>query len=315
MTTDRWLDLVARDWGEAWDTLEPAPDWAHRPKTSQVTLRVSSRLLGRLKAVAGRLGLPYHAAARSWILESLRAGPAASPELGDDAEGQSEQLNLKVDQDFLDALKIAAHAVRRPYHRLARELIAARLASEEERLGLTRAPRLPLKDLMVLLLHAGTEGPRGAVQGITRLQKLLFVIDQKLGSTGTFYAYHYGPFSEEVNDAASSLRLAGLLEGGSGVAQSAPSFAEMMSTVLARSGPSRQFETERFALSKHGHEVAERLRHSSAAYEALYEQVVQLRTEWDKAGLLDRVYEDWPEYTDRSLIRDQVVKRRARRRR
>jgi hypothetical protein len=234
--------------------------------------------------------------------------------LGDDTEGHSEQLNIKVDQDFLDALKAAAHALRRPYHRLARELIAARLASEEERLGLTAASRLPLKDLMVLLLHAGKDEARGAIQGITKLQKLLFVIDRKLGSASTFYAYNYGPFSEEVNDAASALRLAGLLEGGPGVGQSTPSFKEMMSTVLARSGPRAQFETERFALSKYGHDVAERLRHSSAAYEALYEQVVQLRGEWDKPGLLDRVYEDWPEYTDRSLIRDQVAKRRTRRR-
>ena len=69
-----------------------------------------------------------------------------------------------------------------------------------------------------------------------------------------------------------------------------------------------------FALNESGHEAAEKLRHSSPAYEALFDAVENLREKWDTPDLIDRVYDRWPEYTGRSLIRDEVAERRERRR-
>ena len=52
---------------------------------------------------------------------------------------------------------------------------------------------------MVLLLHATNARGEDAVRGVTRLQKLLFVIEQTIGSEQSgFYAHSYGPFNEGV---------------------------------------------------------------------------------------------------------------------
>src|SRR5207237_5291596 len=122
---------------------------------------------------------------------------------------QSEQLNIKLDQDVLDKLKARSHELRRPYHRLAREWIETALSREEEGFGLDPTPaRQPaLKELMVLLLHSTNRGGGDAIRGVTHLQKLLFILEQNLTPQRShFYAFNYGPFSEEVNDAARALR-------------------------------------------------------------------------------------------------------------
>jgi hypothetical protein len=165
---------------------------------------------------------------------------------------------------------------------------------------------------MVLLLHATDKRGDHAVRGITRLQKLLFVIEQNLVAQSRFYAFNYGPFSEEVNDAAHALQLAGFLRSAESVTGGPPSFAEMMATVNERSGPTDERTAEEFVLTERGHEAAERLRRANAAYGQLYEYVRAIRKEWDTPDLLERVYETWPKYTKRSLIRDQLAERRRR---
>jgi uncharacterized protein YwgA len=165
---------------------------------------------------------------------------------------------------------------------------------------------------MVLLLHATDRRGHSTVRGITRLQKLLFVIEQKLASESNFYAFNYGPFNEEVNDAVHALQLAGLLQDAQSTASEPPSFAEMMATVSERSGPRDQ--VAEFELSERGHEAAEKLCKTSSAYEQLYRYVRSLREEWDTPDLLERVYETWPKFAEKSHIREEVAARRARRR-
>ncbi|HWD08297.1 MAG TPA: hypothetical protein VHA57_04295 [Actinomycetota bacterium] len=281
-----------------------------------MTLRLPASVLGRIRQVADALSLPYHTMVRSWIVRGLRTpgGVATVIELG---EPLAEQLNIKLDQDILDDLKARADELRSPYHRLARGWIEATLRLEEEKLGLVPAREQlpPMKELMVLLLHSADKRGQNAVRGATRLQKLLFVVEQKLLlQKSRFYAYNFGPFSEEVSDAADALRLAGFLRGAEPAAVGPPSFAEMASTVLERSGPREQPEGELFALNDQGHEVAERLRHSGDAYEQLYNYIYSIRAEWDTPELIERVYEEFPKYTEKSLIRDQVDRRRAKRR-
>jgi predicted DNA binding CopG/RHH family protein len=142
MNLDRRDALLDADWSNAWDTLPEAPALVRRPKTAQITLRLPSSLLTRMKAVAAARSLPYHALARSWLLDGLRGAedgrePAASVP---DGEAQGEQLNIKLDQDLLDQFKTRASELRRPYHRLAREWIEAAVGREEETLGLSPSP-------------------------------------------------------------------------------------------------------------------------------------------------------------------------------
>ena len=314
MNDDRWDSLLNRGWSASWESLPEAPALMPRPKTAQVTLRVPGSMLARIKRVAAIRSLPYHALARSWIVEGLRepVDPEASAMLD---EPQTEQLNIKLGQDVLDNLKARSHNLRRPYHRLARQWIETALGREEEALGLDPTPsgQPALKDLMVLLLHSANKLGSDAVRGVTHLQKLLFVIEQHLTPQHSrFYAFKYGPFSEEVNDAARALRLAGFLKGTEPIGAGPPSFAEMMATALRRSGPGDDPEVEEFVLSERGREMAERLRQSSRAYEQLYERIRALREEWDTPDLIDRVYEAYPTYAERSLIREQVAERKTR---
>lgn len=313
MNQNSWESLLDHDWSTDWDSLPEAPALVPRWKTAQVTLRLPASVLGRLKQVATARALPYHAMVRSWIVGELH-NPAAGDAIYIDAP-LTEQLNIKLDQDILDELKTRAGELRCPYHRLARQWIETALALEEQRLGLDRpGAQLPaIKELMVLLLHAPNRSGEEAVRGVTTLQKLLFVLEQKLGAQGSrFYAYNFGPFSEEVNDAADALRLAGFLRGGEAAASGPPSFAEMASTVIERSGSRDQPEI--FALNEQGHEAAERLRRSGAAYEQLFQYVRSIRAEWDTPALIERVYEEFPKYAEKSLIRGEVDQRRARRR-
>lgn len=317
MSTDRRDAILDRDWGDVWESLPDAPSLVPRPKTAQITLRLPTRLLARMKAVAAARSLAYHALARAWVVEALRtSAPPVNSALAE--EPQAEQLNIKLDNDTLDDLKDRADELRRPYHRLAREWIEAALTREEQSLGIdpARTGRPTLKDLMVLLLHS--PGPKGddAIRGMTRLQKLLFVVEQRLAvEHSNFYAYDYGPFSDEVPDAVEALKLAGFLRGTEGVKAQRPSFAEMVATAEQRSGPRTQ---EEFALSARGHQAVERMRQSSRAYDQLFAFIRELRKEWDTPRLdelVDRVYADWPKYADKSVIREEVAMRSARRRR
>lgn len=309
--------LIETDWGDLWESLPEAPPLVLRAKTTQLTLRIPPSTLARIKAVAAARSLAYHALARAWIADALRSADAPlTPLVRDDR--QSAQLNLKVEQEMLDALKRSASALQRPYHALARQFIEAAVEREEKELGIdvSSRPRPSMSDLMVLLLHA--PGSRGseAIHGMTRLQKLLFVIEQKLIPGQHFYAHNYGPFDEAVHDAANALRLAGFVGGTTPLSGSPPTFEEMMRTAADRSGPRETNEPEVFALNAEGHEAAERLRRSNRAYEALFERIAEIRKEWDTPRLDDlvaRVYAEWPQYAEKSLIRGEIAERAARR--
>ena len=320
MHEDRRDSLLDTDWTDLWDSLPVAPQLVPRPKTSQVTLRVSASLVARLKEVAIAKSLPYHSLARAWIADGLRSSMPLMPHSGTE-EPQSEQLNLKLDQDLLDALKRKASELRRPYHALARECIDLAVAREEEALGIARrAPTAgpALSDLIVLLLHGPGSHGEEAILGMTRLQKLLFVIEQKVSPGQHFYAYNYGPFDEAVHDAANALGLAGFLHGSPTVKATAPSFADMIATAEHRAGPRDARGPEVFKLSDRGHQAAERLLRSSRAYQSLFAMIAEIRREWDTPqleDLVERVYATWPAYAEKSLIRDHVAARSVKRRR
>ena len=314
-----WDALLDRDWGDAWDSLPDAPGWEPRAKTAQITLRLPGSVLARLRQVAARRALPYHALARSWIANGLHE-PASPSAIRFSDEPLAEQLNIKLDHELLDDLKSRAHEQRYPYHRLAREWIETSLVQEERDLGLDQAAakRPSLMELMVLLLHSSNARGEDVVRGITRLQKLLFVVEQKLSPSTDFYAFNYGPFDEEVNKSAEALRLAGFVEGGHTVGTEPLSFAAMMAVVAEKAGPAGPVDHEPrkdFALTAVGHERAERLRKSSLAYERLASYVDAIRQEYDKDDLVERVYAEYPQFTEKSLIREKVARRAARRER
>lgn len=309
--------LIDNDWGDIWESLPEAPPLVPRPKTTQVTLRVPQSSLARLRAVARTKSLPYHALARAWIVDGLRSPGAPTLSLFSE-EPQSAQLNLKVEQELLDVLKRKAGELRRPYHSLGRQYIETALEREERELGIgtSSRPRPSMRELLMLLLHAPGSRAAEAMDGMTRLQKLLFVIEQRVSPGPHFYAYNYGPFDEAVHDAVNALRLAGFLGDSTPLSAAPPTFEEMMRTAAERSGPREAKVPEVFALTAKGHEAAERLRRSNRAYEALFARIAELRQEWDTPSLnelVNRVYAEWPQYAEKSLIKNQVAERTSRR--
>lgn len=317
---ERFEKLVERDWGDEWERLSPAPPLALvQPKSAQLTLRVPAEMVTALKEVARRKSLPYHALARSWIAEGVRERhvPSGAEEAADLSAPGENQLNLKLSPALLDEVKRFSDEIRRPYHRLARLWLDAGLREELASVPPSRAQQRPsLRELMILLLDTpGTRTGDAAIRGITRLQKLLFVVEKQLSpDPSRFYAYNYGPFDEQVNDTADALEMKGLVEGSSRAKSTPPSVDEMMASVLRHAGP-RETEPKVYALTLEGHDAAEQLRRSNEAYTRLAERIRQLRAEWDKPDLIERVYEAFPEYATRSVIKEKVARRAEARKR
>jgi len=287
-----------------------------QPKSAQVTLRVPAELVTALRDVAHRKALPYHALARSWIAEGLRDRnvPTGSDEVAALGAPGDAQLNIKLTPELLDDLKKYSHETRRPYHRLARLWLEAGLRQELAAMASSPSSLRPsLKELLILLLDS--PGPRGgdpAVRGMTRLQKLLFVIDKQLGTDPSrFYAHNYGPFDEQVNDAADALQMRGLVKGIDPPKAAPPTVQEMMASVLRHAGPRVE---QVYALTAEGRAAAAELRRKDEAYARLAEQIHAVRMEWDRPDLVERVYGAFPEYTSRSLIKEKVARRTASRR-
>lgn len=80
--------------------------------------------------------------------------------------------------------------------------------------------RLIGSDLILLLLVAPTHHAQAVnrINGITRLEKLLFLIEQEwdyesyVDERFNFIAYNYGPYSKEVYETVDILKQAGLVE-------------------------------------------------------------------------------------------------------
>jgi len=171
----------------------------------------------------------------------------------------------------------------------------------------------------MLLLAA--PGPRGQeaepIQGTTRLQKLLFLLEHEAGLKANagpdfaFSAYKFGPVSKDLYDDLEKLENLGFLEADS-IAE--PSETEIDEYGLAFDdlmGEEEQesksaFEERRFRLTEHGlrwlrdhsadGDVVDRIRKVKGKYGALSLQ-----------DLLKHVYTRYPDMTTASEIRARVL--------
>jgi predicted DNA binding CopG/RHH family protein len=133
--------LLSRDWSTKWERLPPVTlPGSRAAEGGQITVRLAASAVAALKILAKKKTLPYHALARSWIVESLsrKTLPRVDLDLTDVGLAADAQLNIKVDDDELVALKRFAHGHHLPYHRLARLWIYEGLKSEQAWLGVIR---------------------------------------------------------------------------------------------------------------------------------------------------------------------------------
>jgi uncharacterized phage-associated protein len=175
--------------------------------------------------------------------------------------------------------------------------------------------------LMMLLAAPGVRGEEGeAVQGTTRLQKLLFLIEREAklkptkGNDFDFTAWKFGPVSRELYDDLEKLENLGLLDSEP---VSEPSTAELdeyglsFDDLMGEEGSQSRdsFEEKKYRLSEKGlawvrehelrHEAFDKIRKIKEKYGALSLQ-----------DLLHYVYTRFPDMTTASEIKGKVLRRR-----
>lgn len=175
-------------------------------------------------------------------------------------------------------------------------------------------PEVETDDVIVLLLGApGGPYERGFLPGITRLEKLVFLLEREtpvarwLTETADFRSHRFGPFSAKVYRAVNVLRQAGMLEDSAARTDDTEERWEDINVVgLQDVDP----YTERtFRLTDRGlkyyaalvQELGEREpEHALKAFKDRYAQLPLTQ-------LVRYVYKVYPEFTDKSEIRDRVL--------
>ena len=167
-------------------------------------------------------------------------------------------------------------------------------------------------DLILLLMVAPSRWPQAEnrINGITRLEKLLFLIEKEHGEhigleePFQFESYHYGPYSRAVYEAVELLEEANLLEEYRQLTDSNLDRAEE----LLYSDTATELSYERqFALTSDGETVASYL---ASIHSQVYERISKLKDQYGGLtlqNLIYHVYTQYPDYTEKSVIRDQVL--------
>jgi uncharacterized protein YwgA len=173
-------------------------------------------------------------------------------------------------------------------------------------------------DLILVLLAAETKhrNARFRVDGITRLEKLLFLLAEEDDYKGfkdeiaepfTFEAYHYGPYSKEVYSSVDLLKALRLLREKRVDVKSGLDLNEE-SEVLGLSLPAEERYVERqFILTDDGRAVARLL--STRLSPAAKQMLTDLKDRFARMPLrqlLRYVYANHPKYAEKSLIKETL---------
>jgi hypothetical protein len=168
-------------------------------------------------------------------------------------------------------------------------------------------------DAIVLLLGArGGPYESGYLEGITRLEKLVFLLEREtparrwLTEAADFRSHKFGPFSARIYQAAGSLSAYGLIDDSARRADNTEDQWEAINVVgVSDVDP---YTTRTFKLTPKGR------RYYDALIAELPSEAEGVLQEFKKrfAGLPLRqlvryVYERYPEFTDRSEIRDEIL--------
>ncbi|SDM50627.1 Protein of unknown function [Halogranum gelatinilyticum] len=157
------------------------------------------------------------------------------------------------------------------------------------------------EDVAFLLFRYADE-----IEGTTRLQKLLFLIEHESefsnlyeDITFEFESYHYGPFSEGAFDALEFLISLGAIE-------------EIESDedydYIRDSEDRSNHAGKKFVITEKGRKISQELDavldpETKEDLETLVEKYNDLELD----DLLEYVYEQYPEYTDKSKIKEDVL--------
>jgi uncharacterized phage-associated protein len=178
--------------------------------------------------------------------------------------------------------------------------------------------------LMALLAAPGARGKEGEfVQGTTRLQKLLFLMEHEAnikpskGKDFDFTAWRFGPVSRELYDDLEMLENFGLLESESvseptttELDEYGLSFDDLMGEEESQSRDN--FEEKKYRLTQEGLKwVHEHM--APEIHKATFDKIRRIKEKYGALSLQDLlhyVYTKFPKYTTASEIKGKVLRRK-----
>ncbi len=172
--------------------------------------------------------------------------------------------------------------------------------------------------LLVLLFAPGKRGEEEPIEGITRLQKLIFLLREGKGPAELvqqaqeyeYKPYKMGPFSSELNQDIDELKSAGLLstERLEYLLPDDGTESEYVEEEREASGRGRhKVKSSRFKLTDFGQRVAGDLfKGMSKSERADLEEFKSFFNSISLRQLLIFVYEKYPRYTTNSTIKKQL---------
>jgi len=180
--------------------------------------------------------------------------------------------------------------------------------------GVAGTQPLETDDAIVLVLGApGSTDPQGYLAGVTRLEKLIFLLEREtpvrdwMTDKADFRSWRFGPFSSKVYGAADTLAAAGLIRDS---ASNAPNTEDRWESLgaLMDEGDVDPYTTRTFELTDRG------TRYYAALLAELPTGAEQILTDFKRKfarlplrQLVRYVYQRYPQYTDKSEIRDQIL--------
>jgi uncharacterized protein YwgA len=179
---------------------------------------------------------------------------------------------------------------------------------------MTATEPLETDDAIVLLLGApgGRDRP-GYLEGVTRLEKLIFLLEREtpahewMTEKVDFRSYRFGPFSSKIYEAADTLAAAGMIRDSAKKADDVEDRWEAV-TALVDEQDVDPYTARTFELTDRGKKYYQVL------VDELPPSAEKVLTEFkSKFGnlplrqLVRYVYERYPQFTDQSEIRDEVL--------
>lgn len=176
---------------------------------------------------------------------------------------------------------------------------------------------IEIDDAIVLLLGTPVSGFRdGEIQGITRLEKLVFLLENETNSSvwlsekADFKAYNFGPFSEKVYQAVDMLSAAEIIEDSYSLAPDDIDTWEQRDEIGLDSGGEKRdpFTTRDFRLTTRGRDYFKAL--SAELNPGVIDEISSLKKQFaylPLRQLIRYVYQRYESFTTKSLIRDEVL--------
>lgn len=176
------------------------------------------------------------------------------------------------------------------------------------------SPPVEVDDVIVLLLGAPSKATalQNRIEGITRLEKLIFLLEretavgEQLTENSEFVSHNFGPFSEKVYQAVEVLVAAGLLQDSAELSSSTEDSWEIEEIVGTRQA--NPYATRNFDLTERGR------RYYAALIQDLPKGTETILSDFKgRFGtrplrqLIRYVYKKYPAYTEKSLIRDEIL--------